>query len=50
MDIVNEKKEVAGAKEGNQTQFDQQRQETISELMDKSARQKWQKPNKHVMQ
>ncbi|XP_021961347.1 keratin, type I cytoskeletal 9 [Folsomia candida] len=49
MDIVNEKKEVAGAKEGNQTQFDQQRQETISELMDKSARQKWQKPNKHLV-
>lgn len=46
MDIVNEKKEAEG--DGSHTQFDQQRSEAITELMEKSVKQKWQKPTKHV--
>jgi hypothetical protein len=47
MDIVNDKKEGTG--EAKSTEFDQQRNEAISELSDKSVKQKWQKPNKHVI-
>lgn len=48
MDIINEKKESAKEGDGSQTQFDLQRNEAISELMEKNVKQKFQKPNKHV--
>jgi len=45
MDIVNEKKDVT---ENDQSEFAAQRSEAISELMDKSTKQNWQKPKKTV--
>jgi hypothetical protein len=45
MDIVNEKKEPT---ENDQSEFAAQRSEAISELMEKSVKQNWQKPKKTV--